>query len=149
MSKPLLLFATPELIEQRLPQLKVLAAEGFLSSVTVDEVDMMDRRRGGFRGVYTNLAEKLRLHCGGAKFIFLSGTITTRGLVSLLPSVSIAQQLPEVTKPLLVIHERALADSLSFHVERKVNDEQVGLKILWFAGWCSRCALMLLVHAGS
>ena len=128
-SKPLLIFASAELIEKTLPQLKALAEEGCLSSVTLDEMDMIDRSSTGGRGVYTNLTERLRQHCEGVKFIFLSGTVTTRGLLSLLPTTSITQHTPDAVKPLLVIHERALSDSLSFHVERKVNDEQVSLEI--------------------
>jgi hypothetical protein len=119
------LFASPELIEPRLEQLQTLAEDGFLSSVSVDEMDMIDRSHQGFRGVYATLLEKLRLHCHGAKFIFLSGTITARGLVTLVPSTSIFQDASKRSKPLLLMHERALADSLSFYVERKTSDEQV------------------------
>ena len=90
---------------------------------------MIDRSRSSSRSVYTNLTEKLRQHCVGVKFIFLSGTVTSRGLVSLFPTKSNAENPPDAAKPLLLIHERALADSLSFHVERKVNDEQVSIEI--------------------
>jgi hypothetical protein len=125
----LIIFASAELIELRLPQLKALAEEGCLSSITVDEMDMIDRSHAGGHGVYTNLTEQLRQQCKGVKFIFLSGTITTRGLVSLLPTISIAQDTSDAEKPLVAMHERALADSLSFRVERKVNDDQVCLEI--------------------
>jgi hypothetical protein len=49
--------------------------------------------------------------------------------VSLFPTKLNAENPPDAAKPLLLIRERALADSLSFHVERKVNDEQVSLEI--------------------
>ena len=109
---------------------------------------MIDRSNTGGRGVYTNLTEQLRQHCEGVKFIFLSGTVTPRGLVSLLPTRSIAQCTPDAVKPLLVIHERALADSLSFHVERKINDEQVSLEIQLCSGFDAVYS-MFMVATGS
>jgi hypothetical protein len=105
--------------------LKALADDCVLSNITIDEVDMIQQSNATYRGVYTELLQKLRKHCLGVKFIFLSGTITTLGLVGLLRPTSITQAPPDEEKPALYVHDRALADSLSFHVERKTNDEQV------------------------
>jgi hypothetical protein len=120
---PLLIFSTPELIESRMRQLEVLARHGVIATITINEVDMIERGHG--RRVYTGLLPKLRQHCEGAKFLFLSSTITVGGLVSLLPTNWIDQTIPEEKKTSLLINDRALPDCLSFHVERKVNEEQV------------------------
>ena len=119
----MLIFSTPELIELRMRQLGVLARDGVIATITIDEVDMIERSHG--RQVYTSLLPKLREHCEGAKFIFLSGTITVGGLVSLLPQTWIDRTIPDDEKTAFCIHDRALPDCLSFHVERKINDEQV------------------------
>lgn len=127
--KPLLIFSTPELIESKMRQLEVLAHDGVIATITIDEVDMIERSHG--RQVYTSLLPKLREHCEGAKFIFLSGTITVGGLVSLLPPNLIDRTIPQDEKTALFIHDRALPDCLSFHVERKINEEQVGCDMFW------------------
>ena len=119
----MLIFSTPELIESRMGQLEALAQDSVITTITINEVDMIERSHG--RRVYTSLLPKLRQHCEGAKFIFLSGTITVGGLVSLLPTNLIDRTIPEEEKTALLIHDRALSDCLSFHVERKVNEEQV------------------------
>jgi hypothetical protein len=109
-------------------QLGALAEEGCLKSITIDEMDMIEQSHGSYRGVYTHLLERLRSHCIGVKFMFLSGTITTKGLVSLLPPGSLTNTYTSDEKPVLFLSQRALADSLSFRVERKANDEQVRFK---------------------
>jgi hypothetical protein len=138
-SKPLILFATPELIEPRLSQLGDLADEGCLKAITIDEMDMIEQSHGSYRGVYAHLLERLRNYCSGVKFMFLSGTITTRGLVSLLPPGSLTTTYSNDEKPVLFLSQRALADSLSFRVERKTNDEQVRF---WINS-ITHCALVL------
>jgi superfamily II DNA helicase RecQ len=121
LGKPVLLFTTPELIATCMPQLEALSMVMSLKNITIDEVDMIQQSHASFRGVYTEILGNLRGHCQGTKFVFLSATVTATGLAGLLrPTASIHDE-----KPVLYLNDRALADSLSFEVERKSDDEQV------------------------
>jgi hypothetical protein len=121
LEKPVLLFTTPELIESCMPQLEALSMVKSLKNLTIDEVDMIHQSHASFRGAYTEILGNLRRHCQGTKFVFLSATVTAAGLAGLLPPMASIHD----EKPVLYLNDRALADSLSFEVERKRDDEQV------------------------
>jgi hypothetical protein len=121
-SMSLLVFATPELVANCMSQLEAISAHHCLASITIDEVDMIQQGNG--REVYMNIVSHIRQALqGGPKLLFLSGTITPTGLLGVLPPASVA--LNEKEKPALFVNSRALSNTLSFHVERKVSDKQV------------------------
>lgn len=128
--KPFIIFTTPELLESRLSQLEQFSELGLLKNITIDEVDEIEISQTNSRRAYTKLLGKLREHCPSTKFIFLSATVSAVGLVDLLPVAISSNQHPSIQqKPMLFLHDRALADSLSFEVERKCDNEQVKIHL--------------------
>jgi len=122
--KVLILFATPELVEQDgvLQQLERMYKSKKMTRCVFDEFDVSaDNHRSVYKGILSKLSKNLP----DVPFMFLSATTDQKDLLSFL------SDLPRVKteKPHLFVHDRPISNALSFYVERKEGHEQVSRRI--------------------
>ena len=100
-----------------------LTITNFNSISSEDEFDYAAECTENYRKDYIGIIPKLREQCPGILFTLLSATARRSHMIDL--SCEMMQNATAVPK--LFSHNRALSDSLSFSVERKINAEQVQL----------------------
>lgn len=129
-SKPIIMFTTPELVNQSsraLQALKTLSFTGSLRRIVIDEFDVIEESDEDFRQAYLDLCPALRKYCRKrdgcpVQIMALSATVTKLAVLNRLSD--------EVhLRSALFFGERALPDCQSFRVERKVSNEQV--RLIW------------------
>ena len=115
-----IIFSTPELIAGSMNALSTMFCKGILKRIVIDEFDVIEDSREGYRDSYINLIPRIRKHCNlGGKTVpitCLSATVTKSAIL---------ESIGTGPKPLVYLSDRALPDNQSYNVERKLSSEQV------------------------
>jgi superfamily II DNA helicase RecQ len=95
--RPLMIFSTPEIIENCLSEVRWLADKHLLSLIVIDEFDYIEECDHTFRSAYTTLVENLKegLQPSQVPFLFLSATGSSEFILEILSNG------PKLRRPIL------------------------------------------------